>query len=614
MNKKFWILCASIGLCFLIPFSALALSEEDYRELLKDSEFAAADKELKQAWDYAKNNLTPDEFNKLKESQREWVKSVRDESAEELIDFQGYSKVMAYISVTNERIKAIREMSGQTAGTKAPAKIQTGIVKADKDYITVIAEGYAETKQKALESAYIDAVRLAVGAIISAKTELNNDELSENIIMHSRGVIEGFDILDEKNEGGLTRLHVQAKVHREILQDETKRYIEAQTVKADTGEAVNVIKAEIKEQMNDEAKETTLQAKQKTGVELLREVLEKYGPEDFFSATLNPKIFYDKKTKKPYVQITEKFNQSVFWDEFIPKLHETLGGIATKKEKHFYTNDVRKANQLLPKTGYLIGGGVYWHHYGDYNSDKSLWYDSLPYTAIPFSWVSKEESRYTGDSDSGVYPYKSLFTLSGRWDRKEGILPERTSWKAVIPNDNASFTVYTLPVEFIHYQPSMATVPLEFEPNKGNKKRIENYRKAINTGDFTDSVGIVPLWLDFVKKMSAQVSFSITYLASNGDEINIQPIQVGSKYPVIYRSIFHDEGFYGGYVYNKSDLFYLVPACMAVAPGYVSENRHDVFLGTGNFNQKYGKGYEIELDKDELQRLDSMKFEIIFEQ
>ena len=111
MNKKFWILCASIGLCFLIPFSALALSEEDYRELLKDSEFAAADKELKQAWDYAKNNLTPDEFNKLKESQREWVKSVRDESAEELIDFQGYSKVMAYISVTNERIKAIRESS-----------------------------------------------------------------------------------------------------------------------------------------------------------------------------------------------------------------------------------------------------------------------------------------------------------------------------------------------------------------------------------------------------------------------------------------------------------------------------------------------------------------------
>ena len=113
LHKKFLVLCASVCMLLLLPFSALALSEEDYRELLKDSEFAAADKELKQAWDYAKNNLTPDEFNKLKESQREWVKSVRDESAEELIDFQGYSKVMAYISVTNERIKAIREMSGR---------------------------------------------------------------------------------------------------------------------------------------------------------------------------------------------------------------------------------------------------------------------------------------------------------------------------------------------------------------------------------------------------------------------------------------------------------------------------------------------------------------------
>ena len=53
---------------------------------------------------------------------------------------------------------------------------------------------------------------------------------------------------------------------------------------------------------------------------------------------------------------------------------------------------------------------------------------------------------------------------------------------------------------------------------------------------------------------------------------------------------------------------------MAVAPGYVSENRYDVFLDTGNFNQKYGKGYEVELDSQELQSLDSMKFEVIFEQ
>ena len=385
--------------------------------------------------------------------------------------------------------------------------------------------------------------------------------------------------------------------------EEAAQKSEAPKVKADTAEAVKI-------QQEEHAQEAAEQAKQKSGAELLREVLESYGPEDFFSAELNPKIFYDEKTKKPYVQITEKFNQSVFWNEFIPKLHKVLDSIAAKKEKHFYTNDVRKANQTLMKSGYIIGGGVYWHHY-----HQELWGASLPYTVIPFSWVSDEESRYTEDSDSGVYPYEYLFDLASRWNRKEGILPERTSWKAVIPNDNASFTIYTLPVEFIRYQPDIATAPVEFDPYKiaGDKKRIKDYRKAINTVDFTDSLGLVPLWLDFIKKMSAQVSFSVTYLASNGNEINIQPIQAGSKYPVIYRSIFHDEGFYGGYVYNKSDLFYLIPACMAVAPGYVSQNRHDLFLDTEKFNQKYGKGYTVELDPDELQRLDSMKFEVIFD-
>ena len=530
MHKKFGILCASIGLCCLIPFSALALSESEYRDLLKDSEFSAADRELKQAWDYAKDNLAPDEFNKLKESQREWVKSGRDEAAEELMDFQGYSKVMAYTAVTNERIKAIREMSGQAATTSA---IQTGIVKADKDYITVIAEGAAENKQLALESAYIDAVRFAVGAIISAKTELNNDELSENIIMHSRGVIEGFDVLDEKEEGGLTRVYIQARVHREILQDETKRYIEAQTVKADT-------KVAVKAQMDEHAKEVTTQAKQKSGAELLREVLEKYGPEDFFSASLNPKIFYDKTTKKPYVQVTEKFNQSVFWDKFLPELRKALDGVAVKKTKQFYDDKVRKANQKLNKQGYFE------------------WQNSLaPY---------------------GVYD-DSL---------REG------RYKFIVPDNVASYMVYEMPIdmglgELIAWVASKE--PLAKKGLTPEEHLPIGYR-----------IGIV--LFNFIDKMCKPLVYSITYLDKDGDVISVQVNKADRFCCTLYPSI--------------PVIGELINMWMSFAPGYrfhsETEGKNFVALGTGNYNKVHPEeGYTVELDSDDLQRLDSMKFEVIFD-
>lgn len=527
------ILCAAFALVIILEVSAFALGESDYRELLKDSEFASADKALHQAWSDAKKAMTQEEFDALKTDQREWAKTLRDEEAEELMDFQGYSKVMAYIAVTNERVKAIRAMFTKDIASESssPSKITSGIIKADKDYITVIAEGYAENKQKALESAYIDAVRLAVGAIISAKTELNNDELSESIIMHSRGVIEGFDILDEKNEGGLTRLYIQAKVHREILQDETKRYMEAQTVKAD-------VQGAVKAQMNEDAKEKTIQAKQKSGAELLREVLESYGPENFFSATLNPKIFYDEKTKKTYIQVTEKFNQSVFWDEFLPKLRNALDGVAVKKTKEFYEDRVRKVNQTLNKEGY----------------------------------VELRTKRY-GLSNPYDFDVKKIYSV-------------------VIPDDVASYTVYEMP----------------FGPFGGGRRSLKEQLGKVEP-ELRD-IGL--LLLSYISKMSRSFTYSITYFDKENDIISVQVIRKNSAMFTVYPSFNNLASKYNCY---ESVLG------MSFAPGYFYDMRKQLgkkaffVLDTENYNLAHpNEGYEVELDSEELQRLDTMKFEVIFEQ
>lgn len=408
------------------------------------------------------------------------------------------------------------------------SEYRTGIIGADKDYITVIAEGKDTDRKRALEGAYIDAVRLAVGAIISSKTELNNDELSENIIMHSRGVIEGFDVLSETEEGGLTHIYIRAKVHREILQDETKRYIEAQTVKADTGDV-----------MDAHAKEVTTQAKQKSGYELLREVLETYGPENFLSVKLNPKILYDKTTKKPYIHVTEKFNEPLFRDKFLPKLRNALDGVAVKKTKQFYDDSVRKANQTLIREGYIIGGGLT-------TSSKALPYDYDEYS----------------------------------------LKRNRNALSVIVPDNVSSFTLYEMPFSVSY---SRARQPGAFHEAE--------YVPSGKIGD--DNASMLSELIHFMQKMSRPFTYSITYLDKNEDVISVQAVKVNPKAFAVYRSFD-----------KNSTQLHMKRETISFAPGFVSgELWRDAFLDTANYSGRY----EVELDSDELQRLDSMKFEVIFD-
>ena len=258
-------------------------------------------------------------------------------------------------------------------------------------------------------------------------------------------------------------------------------------VKADTTEAVKI-------QQDEHVKEVTAQAKQKSGAELLREVQEKYGPEDFFSAELNPKIFYDNDTKRPYVQIVEKFNQSVFWDEFLPKLRNALDGVAVKKTKGFYDDSVRKVNQTLNKQGYYDG------------------------------WAAE--------------PYTYSGSVEG--------------YSVVITDNAASFIVYKMP----------------FGPLQGSSYSSVIGR-IINADDNS-----------FKRDLSALMIYRS--LSSNNE----------------YRNI-------------------LSSRTLSFAPGYIFTNeagRNMPALDTENYNTAHPEeGCTVELDSDDLQRLDTMKFEVIFQ-
>ena len=419
---------------------------------------------------------------------------------------------------------------------------------ADGRYVTVVAIGQGTDRAKALEQAWIEAVRLAVGTIISSKSELNNDEFAENTIAHSRGVIESFDVVDEKNDGKRTTVTIRAKVQKEILVDAAKTYGEAQVVKTD---ASKIVKA----RMDDEAKKVTAEDKQKSGATLLKEVLESYTPEMFFSATLDPKIYYDQKTKKPYVRVVEKFNQELFWKEFLPRLHKAFEGVAIKKKKCFYLDEVRRANKQLSKDGHFPDAGI--------DMTETRW------KVIPYSFLVP--------SDTSSYYPKEILEADAN---SQGQIP----LKAILPNDNASFTVYNIPIlaSFIF------------------SSSLSKLRSTLERQEVDDPQNLGAIWADFWEKMSTSVTFSITYLNKNGEDFSVQIIKTGSRHFNVYRSYLL-KNFIGGMIF---------------APGYVNGSNSGIknlFLGTTNYNQKDDGGYEVELDTTELEKLGGMKFEVIFE-
>lgn len=102
--KKF---LSSLAVFFLISSGAFALSDSEYKEMMKDSEFADAEKELAQSWSEAKK-LPAKFFEHLQKEQREWVSHGRDKRAESLMKAdKSLSRTQAYAQETGSRVEAI---------------------------------------------------------------------------------------------------------------------------------------------------------------------------------------------------------------------------------------------------------------------------------------------------------------------------------------------------------------------------------------------------------------------------------------------------------------------------------------------------------------------------
>ena len=107
MKKVF----AVIALLLLSASACFALTDSEYLRMKKNNaDFARADRRLTQVWNRLKDSLSRRAFLELREFQREWLDSGRDEAAQSYMN-DGYSRVEAYTMATSDRADELPDIA-----------------------------------------------------------------------------------------------------------------------------------------------------------------------------------------------------------------------------------------------------------------------------------------------------------------------------------------------------------------------------------------------------------------------------------------------------------------------------------------------------------------------
>lgn len=96
----------------------------------------------------------------------------------------------------------------------------TSIQAMANNQVTVEAEGVGVKKMDALQDAWMNAVRQAVGIYVHGKSVLTDDKVTEQIVNLSRGKMNSYQILAESMEAdGSWKLRISAVVDNDIIQE-----------------------------------------------------------------------------------------------------------------------------------------------------------------------------------------------------------------------------------------------------------------------------------------------------------------------------------------------------------------------------------------------------------
>ena len=131
----------------LLAAPALALSDAEYKKMMKDPEFAAADKKLNQVWAGLKKSMPKDAFEPLRKDQSAWAAKGRDEAANAKMKSEGLSRTAAYAAATMERAEALPDLAQQYTSSRPKAGGKGTPANARREAYLKAARAFVEERK-----------------------------------------------------------------------------------------------------------------------------------------------------------------------------------------------------------------------------------------------------------------------------------------------------------------------------------------------------------------------------------------------------------------------------------------------------------------------------------
>ena len=194
----------------LITSSAHALSDSTYKKMLKNPDFAKADKALNQAWKDAKNSLDSDSFNSLKKEQTQWVKRGRDDEVRPLL--RDMSRTEAYAVITAKRAEYINQYVSRLTGGAVDEEYEDFDIMDDEDV------DVPETPVKSLKASKAPKVSESNNDVSETPENDLPDDLPQDVPDMNDVPQDSDSKNDSKSESKNTAIDSQAKAS-EILSE-----------------------------------------------------------------------------------------------------------------------------------------------------------------------------------------------------------------------------------------------------------------------------------------------------------------------------------------------------------------------------------------------------------
>ncbi|MDR1612643.1 MAG: formylglycine-generating enzyme family protein [Planctomycetota bacterium] len=249
--------------------------------------------------------------------------------------------------------------------------VHGGAVAGEADeYYVVETEGMGKNRSEAIDQAWIEAIRSSVGMMTDIRTEVSQDEVSETIIAHSRGLIEKYEILmadDSRAGDGVYRIRLKAWVRKDILRDGLEYVASRGQVMAFSIEDLKKDELDPGKAESLDAMESSQAAQGREAAKLIVQLLNKYRQADFVNLAIAGKPAQVEGAKDMLrIELAVSFNEDLYYKGFLPEAKKLFAQIAKTARKGYYRNqeaveNIRKLQNSNVETTASI--------YGEYAED-----------------------------------------------------------------------------------------------------------------------------------------------------------------------------------------------------------------------------------------------------